>query len=166
MCVECGRPRFARNLCSACYSAHWRRGDVDRYPEVTRVEPPIPEGLDPLLRQLVQRRRDLGISRTMLSRALGNSNASPVSVVEEGRRQPGIAVLRRWAEALGCELAVVPLDSDGEMEHDPVKLLTRAQRREQVRKLAQHNHYKFSAKEIAAKAGVSVRAVHRARERL
>jgi DNA-binding XRE family transcriptional regulator len=118
--------------------------------------------VDPILTGLRDRRRELGVTQQLLARAMGTAGSpNLISSRELGHRSPTLAFLRRWADALGCEIALVPLDTDGEAAHDPVRLLTHAQRRAELRRLA-NGH--LPARELAARVGVSTRTAHRARE--
>lgn len=54
-CLDCTNATlFARNLCRRCYTRHWWRGDLDKYPRKLRnstdtVEEMLWAGFDPRL---------------------------------------------------------------------------------------------------------------------
>jgi transcriptional regulator with XRE-family HTH domain len=43
---------------------------------------------------------------------MGQASGSRLSILEGGRRVPGLAVVRRWARALGFDLALVPYQAE------------------------------------------------------
>ncbi len=118
--------------------------------------------IDPLIVRLVRRRRVARITQHALARALQCSRSS-LSMWEEGRREPPLFMLRKWAEMLDAPLDLVELDEDGDSERDPQipgQLRTAAQRRDRVLELAARGKH---IGQIAAEMGVSERTVHRHR---
>lgn len=66
------------------------------------------EPLHPLVEQLVERRRELGLEQQEIARRLFRSKSS-VSQIEHGHRgQNSIELVERYAEAVGLELVLVP----------------------------------------------------------
>lgn len=62
---------------------------------------------DPVATQLRARRLAWGVSLAFIARAVGYGR-STVHAWETGDRHPSPTALRRWADALDCELLVIP----------------------------------------------------------
>jgi transcriptional regulator with XRE-family HTH domain len=62
---------------------------------------------DPLVLDLTRRRRGRGLSQSVVA---GLSGMTPTNLgrAERGLSEPRLSTLRRWADALGCDLALVP----------------------------------------------------------
>jgi transcriptional regulator with XRE-family HTH domain len=119
--------------------------------------------IDPIVAQLARRRRQLGLTVANVERAMGIAPNRLLGRYERGTRQPSTPFVRAWAEALGCLLVLVPLDEEGDGDHDPevpAKLLTLTQRRELLAKLAATD---APAGEVARRTGHSERTVYRRR---
>lgn len=63
--------------------------------------------VDPLIRQLRERRHRRGVPPYILAELSGVCFQA-VYKVEAGDRDPRLSTLRRLADALGCDLALVP----------------------------------------------------------
>lgn len=127
-------------------------------------QPASKRRVHPLVVELTRRRRHLRVPMQRLARAMGYATANQIWQYETGRRMPGIDFAGRWADALGCLLVLVPLDEDGEQDHDPTppgELLTKAQRSERLALMAKTN---VPAKVIARQLAVSERTVNRRRQ--
>ena len=62
---------------------------------------------DPVARQLRARREAWGVTLAFVARSIGYGR-STVHAWETGDRHPSPTALRKWADALDCELLVVP----------------------------------------------------------
>ena len=60
------------------------------------------------IRQLVQRRQDLGITQRSLDKMVGVSSCM-IAKWEAGHRSPTAESLDRWANALGLRVDLVPV---------------------------------------------------------
>lgn len=66
------------------------------------------EPLHPLVEQLVERRKDLGLEQQDIARRLFRSRSS-ISQIENGHRgQNSLEVVERYAAAVGLRLTLVP----------------------------------------------------------
>lgn len=64
----------------------------------------MPTGnLDPIITQLAERRRELGIGTHQLSLQCGFASTQ-IAMYESGVRSPDVPRLRRWARSLGMTL--------------------------------------------------------------
>jgi transcriptional regulator with XRE-family HTH domain len=63
---------------------------------------------DDLVKQLRKIRRDKEVSQDTLSAIMGKANGGYVSQWEKGRRNPTLATLHTWADALGYRLKLEP----------------------------------------------------------
>jgi len=67
---------------------------------------------DPLVQALTDRRAELGISLSEVAYRRGLARYPGHLVrVESGELSPTLAVLRSWADALGCDLMLVPREA-------------------------------------------------------
>lgn len=122
-----------------------------------------PVRVDPLVAELVGRRAQLGVRMVTVEAAMGYAPTGNLGRYERGLVVPGLDVVRRWADALGCLLVLVPLDDEGEADHDPelpAELLTLTQRRELLHRLAGTDR---PAGYVAGRTGFAERTVYRAR---
>lgn len=72
----------------------------------------MPTGnIDPIITQLTERRRQLGIGPHQLSLRCGFPPAQ-ITMYESGARSPDVARLRRWARNLGLTLTLTGDGSD------------------------------------------------------
>ena len=71
--------------------------------------------LDSLIAELVPLRRARMTQREMADR-IGSSQAA-ISNMETGMHEPWVSTLRRYAEALGMEVVVVPASCSSAVEH-------------------------------------------------
>lgn len=62
---------------------------------------------DPLVEHYRQRREALGLSQTEIAATLGTRQTA-ISEMERARWSPTLVTLRRWAEALDCDLILRP----------------------------------------------------------
>jgi transcriptional regulator with XRE-family HTH domain len=65
-------------------------------------------GVDPIVAQLRAARLAREISQTEMAQAIGVQKHAQFSVLERGHRHPRLDSLRRWADALDFDLALVP----------------------------------------------------------
>jgi transcriptional regulator with XRE-family HTH domain len=65
--------------------------------------------IDPIIAELKWSRRRQRISQRALAAALGTQQ-SAVSEWETGRVQPSLTSVRSYAEAVGCQIVVVPAE--------------------------------------------------------
>lgn len=59
--------------------------------------------VDPIVAQLVRRRKELGVSQRVLARKAGLA-PSTINEVEHGYHSPTLTVLRAWSNALGIDI--------------------------------------------------------------
>jgi transcriptional regulator with XRE-family HTH domain len=62
-------------------------------------------GIDPLIAQLRTIRRAKDLTQDEVGSLMGRCNTY-VSAVETGRIEPGVKMLRRFADALGCDITL------------------------------------------------------------
>lgn len=65
-------------------------------------------GVDPIIAQLRAARLAREISQTEIAELLGLEKHAQFSVLERGHRNPRLDSLRKWADVLGFDLALVP----------------------------------------------------------
>jgi transcriptional regulator with XRE-family HTH domain len=65
-----------------------------------------------LIKRLVAKRKEAGLSTTELARHIG-VNRRTLSDYENGNREPRLEFLDTWAKGLGAELALMLLDDSG-----------------------------------------------------
>lgn len=63
---------------------------------------------DPIVVELRKERMRQGISQHELARRIGYATHGPLQQMEIGNRSCKLSVLRRWARALGRDLALTP----------------------------------------------------------
>ena len=64
--------------------------------------------LDPIVSALIDRRKQVCASQRLTARAMGFSGASAIAEHETGDHIPRLDRVRQWADALGCDLVLVP----------------------------------------------------------
>lgn len=79
----------------------------------TMAEARRPAIADPIKAALRAERRRQGLSQTELAVRMGLTTYTNVQQWERGTKDPSLGNLRRWAAALGFDLALVPLGQAG-----------------------------------------------------
>jgi hypothetical protein len=138
---------------------------VRRHPSVNYA--PLPD-LDPLLRELRAARLDRGLSPAALTDAVPPGpkgarsrafNAAMVTGAETGHRGVSLPQLRRWAAALGYDLALVPRPAAVE----PMKLPAPSVEISEIARLWQEGQSGFEiARRLGMTRGAVMGRVHRA----
>lgn len=73
-----------------------------------QLERAATDQVDPIVAQLRAARLAAELTQTEVAEAIGVAKHAQFSVLERGHRHPRLDSLRRWAEALGFDLALVP----------------------------------------------------------
>lgn len=80
---------------------------------------------DPLILELARRRENLWLTRRAVARRAG-LGLDMVQSYERGDRCPGLWAVQRWADALGCDVVLVPRDGKTGLQRRPDPVVRRA----------------------------------------
>lgn len=79
---------------------------------------PCHRAIDPIIKAVEERRRELGLTDTQLAEAAGVSPSS-LPYWRKGRSSPSLANVRAITQAAGLRLAIVPINQPIEGEIEP-----------------------------------------------